>query len=90
MNEIRIRAGAHTHWKRKNGEGIVVDFATGNYFVLDEVGAFYWQCLVDHAHSVGELVDATLAEYEAERTEVTKNAQNFYDYVLRENIAEPV
>jgi hypothetical protein len=35
-----------------------------------------------------ELVEAALAEYEAEREDVAENVRNFCEYVLAEKLAE--
>ncbi len=89
INEAtRLKAGANTHWKLKNGEGVVVDFTTGNYFVLDEVCSFFWKQLMASPQSMPELVEAALAEYEAEREEVAENVRNFCEYLLAEKLAE--
>lgn len=86
--ETRLRAGENTHWKLKDGEGVVVDFTTGNYFVLDDVCSFFWRRMMEKPQTMGELVDAALEEYEAERGEVAENVKNFFEYVLSENLAE--
>ena len=84
----KLKAGANTHWKIKDGEGVVVDFTTGNYFVLDDVCSFLWQRLMQAPHSMPELVDAALEEYEADRGEVEENVKNFCQYVMSEKLAE--
>lgn len=84
---MRLRAGDNTHWKLKDGEGVVVDFTTGNYFVLDDVCSFFWKRLMEKPCSVDELVDAALEEYEASRDEVALNVQKFFEYVLSEKLA---
>jgi hypothetical protein len=86
----RIRAGGNTHWKLKDGEGVVVDFTTGNYFVLDDVCSFFWRQLMAKPQTMPELVSAALEEYEAERAEVAENVRNFCQYVLAEKLAETV
>jgi|GEM_PF-1435217 len=85
---MKLKAGSNTHWKLKDGEGVVVDFTTGNYFVLDEVCTFFWKKMMAKPQTMPELVDAALAEYDAERDEVAKNVRNFCEYVLAEKLAE--
>lgn len=85
---MKLQAGPNTHWKMKDGEGVVVDFTTGNYFVLDGVCSFFWKRLMDRPHSVSELVNAALEEYEADRDELTENVRNFFTYVMNEKLAE--
>jgi hypothetical protein len=86
--DTKLRAGDNTHWKLKDGEGVVVDFTTGNYFVLDDVCSFFWKRMMDKPHTMQELVEAALEEYEAERDEVAANVKNFCEYVLSEKLAE--
>lgn len=89
MNETtKLKAGANTHWKIKDGEGVVVDFTTGNYFVLDDVCSFFWRRLMDKPHSMPELVEAALEEYDAEREQLAENVKNFCEYVMSEKLAE--
>jgi len=67
---------------------VVVDFSSGNYFVLDEVCSFFWKQLMLKPHTMPDLVLAALAEYEADHAEVTENVRNFCEYILAENLAE--
>ncbi len=87
-DHIRLKAGSHTHWKVKDGEGVVVDFNTGNYFVLDDVCSFFWKQLLEKPRTIPELVSAALAEYDAEHDEVAENVRNFCEYVMAEKLAQ--
>lgn len=51
---------------------------------LNEVGAFIWNVLADRDMTEEELVDAVLAEYEADRTVVEKDVKSVLE-ILREN-----
>ncbi len=86
--QTKLQAGMNTHWKLKDGEGVVVDFTTGNYFVLDDVCAFLWKKLMNGPHTMPELVEAALDEYDAQPEEVSENVRNFCEYVLAEKLAE--
>lgn len=87
-DQTRLKAGNNTHWKLQDGEGVVVDFTTGNYFVLDDVCSFFWKKMMSSPQSMPDLIEAALAEYDAEREEVAENVRNFCEYVLTEKIAE--
>ena len=84
----KFRAGANTHWKLRNGEGVVVDFETGNYFVLDDVCSFFWHRLMEKPHSVSELVTATLEEYDVDPGEAAESVRRFCEYMTAEKLAE--
>jgi len=45
------------------GESVVLDFKSGMYYGLDEVGASIWK-LIAEPRTVGEICDALAAEYE--------------------------
>jgi len=49
-----------------DGETIVVDFVTGNYYSLDQTGATIWKLIEDSA-TVGEMVETLWAQYSAGR-----------------------
>ena len=54
---------------------------------LNEVGAFLWDRLPD-AENEAALVDAVLAEYEAERTAVEQDVSEFLDSLRKLNILD--
>ena len=45
------------------GEAVVLDFKSGMYYGLEEVGASIWK-LIAEPRTVGEICDALAAEYE--------------------------
>jgi len=47
------------------GEAAVLDFKSGMYYGLDEVGARIWK-LIAELRTVGEICDVILAEYDVE------------------------
>ena len=47
------------------GEAALLDFKSGMYYGLDEVGARIWK-LIAAPRTVGEICDALMAEYEVE------------------------
>ncbi len=47
------------------GEGAILDFKSGIYYGLDEVGARIWK-LIAEPRIVGEICDTILAEYDVE------------------------
>lgn len=48
-----------------NGETVILHFDSGNYFGLNDVGTLVWK-MIEQPHSVRELREAILREYEVE------------------------
>jgi hypothetical protein len=46
-----------------DGEVVILGFKSSSYYSLDQVGAFVWD-LVQQSHTVSELRDAILSEYD--------------------------
>jgi Coenzyme PQQ synthesis protein D (PqqD) len=47
------------------GEAAIIDFQSGSYYGLDEVGATIWK-LIAEPRTVSEICDAVVAEYEVD------------------------
>jgi hypothetical protein len=47
------------------GEATIIDFQSGSYYGLDEVGATIWK-LIAEPRTVSEICDAVVAEYEVD------------------------
>jgi hypothetical protein len=47
------------------GEAAIIDFQSGSYYGLDEVGATIWK-LIAEPRTVREICDAVVAEYEVD------------------------
>lgn len=47
------------------GEAAIIDFKSGSYYGLDEVGATIWK-LIAEPRTVSEICDAVVAEYEVD------------------------
>ena len=60
-----IRLNTQTISNDLQGEAIILQLETGNYFGLEGVGNFVWNCL-QSPRSVAEIRDAILNEYEVE------------------------
>ena len=46
-----------------DGEVVILGFASGSYYSLDQVGAFVWD-LLQHSRKVSDVRDAILSEYD--------------------------
>lgn len=52
-----------------DGEAVMINLASGNYYILDPIGAEIWT-YVERAASVGEIVDGISARYEGASAEI--------------------
>lgn len=68
-----------------DGEAVLLDLTTEQYFSLNEVGTVIWE-LLDGQHSVSELVDTITAEYEAERAEVENDVRDLLTALSSEGL----
>ncbi len=57
---------AEVLFQEVNGETVLLDLASENYFGLDEIGTRIWG-LLQAGSSVGETLETLLGEYEVER-----------------------
>ena len=53
-------------------------YDTNGLFVLNEIGAFIWDRL-EKFETTEEIVDAILEEYDAQRSEVTQDVEEFLE-----------
>jgi len=68
-------------------EEIILDLGSGVYYGLNEVGSRIWD-LVQKPISVGEIVDAVVSEYDAERTDCAKDICQFLAEMAEHGLLE--
>jgi hypothetical protein len=59
-----------------DGQAVIVMADTGQVTVLNEVGTRIWE-LVDGSHSLDEIIQAIMAEYEVTPEAAEQDTQNF-------------
>lgn len=72
-----------------DGETIVVDFVTGNYYSLDQTGATIWD-LIGASTTVGEIVDTLLRHYSASRETIEGAVAGLISQLEQEQLILPV
>ncbi len=60
-----------------DGQAVIVMADTGQVTVLNEVGTRIWE-LVDGSHSLNEIIQAIMAEYEVTPEAAEQDTQNFH------------
>jgi hypothetical protein len=68
-----------------DGEAVLLDLASEEYYSLNEVGSRIWE-LADGEHSVGDMVEAIVTDYDAERAQVEEDVLDLLDELSREGL----
>jgi|WetSurMetagenome_2_1015567.scaffolds.fasta_scaffold352435_2 hypothetical protein len=68
-----------------DGETVIVNLDSGNYYSLDKVGADVWECLVKD-FSVHRIIEAIASRYTGERENIEKTMYQFIDEMQQENL----
>lgn len=77
----RVRIAEDVVFRDLAGETVLLNLKTGVYFGLDAVGTAVWQ-LVEGGRSVGQILDALLAEYEVAERRCEADLVEFLDALL--------
>ena len=67
------------------GEMVLLNLATEEYYSLNEVGTRLWD-LTDGKRTVAEMIDTILREYEAERAGVTEDVLALFQELTDEGL----
>jgi len=79
LNEQEIAA------KVIDGEAIIINLATGNYYSMDNVGAFSWEKLAG-GHSLQEAATAISAHYEVLYEQALADVERLTTELLQESL----
>lgn len=68
-----------------DGEAVIIDFNTGNYYSLDDVGTAIWS-FIQQGASLSEILEGLAGRYEGERAKMESGLRNFLADLKRENL----
>ncbi len=68
-----------------DGEAVIIDFDTGNYYSLDEIGTEVWG-LIERSATVGDIRDGICTRYDGPRKEIERAVDEFVAELQRENL----
>lgn len=72
----RLRPASSVHTQRLGAEIVLLDFANGEYFALDEVGAVVWECMEnDVGASIREMAVALVAQYNVSHADALRDVR---------------
>ena len=74
--DTRVTIPEQVKYRDLDGEAVILELQTGQYFGLDEVGSTMWRRLEEHAH-VGTALGALHAEYEVSKDELERDLLEF-------------
>ena len=68
------------------GEKIILNFSKGNYYSLDEVGAFIWELLTTKPHSFEEIIEEVQENFDVDKTNCSSDIELLIQDLLKENL----
>jgi hypothetical protein len=72
-----------------DGESLIIDFETGIYYSLDQVGADIWEMLSKTAR-LDEIVEAIIQRYTGDPAEIENSIGSFLAEIQRESLIVPL
>lgn len=85
---FRVNTPTVTH-ETIDGEAVIINLDSGNYYSLVEVGSFIWG-LVEKGASANEVQDIVLQTYKVNATDVDRGVQDLLVQLQEENLIVPV
>ena len=85
---FRVNTPTVTH-ETIDGEAVIINLDSGNYYSLVDVGSFIWG-LVEKGASASEVQDVVLQTYQANATDVDRGVQELLVQLQQENLIVPV
>ncbi|HKY43058.1 MAG TPA: PqqD family protein [Pyrinomonadaceae bacterium] len=90
MNNQRFRVNTPTVTHETiDGEAVIINLDSGNYYSLVDVGSFIWG-LVEKGASASEVQDLVLQTYQADAMDVDRGVQELLAQLEQENLIVPV
>ena len=85
---FRINTPTVTH-ETIDGEAVIINLDTGNYYSLVDAGSFIWS-LVDKGASPSEVQDVILQTYQGDAQDVDRGVHELLAQLQQENLIVPV
>ena len=85
---FRVNTPTVTH-ETIDGEAVIINLDSGNYYSLVEVGSFIWG-LVEKGASANEVQNLVLQTYQGDATDIDRGVQELLAQLQQENLIVPV
>ncbi|HSE18861.1 MAG TPA: PqqD family protein [Pyrinomonadaceae bacterium] len=90
MNNQRFRVNTPTVTHETiDGEAVIINLDSGNYYSLVDAGSFIWG-LIEKGASPSELQNAILDTYEGDAGAVDRGVKHLLDQLQQENLIVPI
>lgn len=90
MNNQRFRVNTPTVTHETiDGEAVIINLDSGNYYSLVEVGSFIWG-LVEKGASASEVHNVILQTYQGDAQDIDRGVQELMAQLQQENLIVPV
>jgi hypothetical protein len=78
-SDTKITPHADVVWRLVEGEVVLLNVMSGQYYSLDAVGSSVWTMIPAEGITLGALRDAALAEFDATPAQVTEDLESFME-----------
>jgi hypothetical protein len=85
---FRVNTPTVTH-ETIDGEAVIINLDSGNYYSLVEVGSFIWG-LVEKGASASEVQNSVLQTYQGDAQDIDRGVQELLAQLQQENLIVPV
>lgn len=85
---FRVNTPTVTH-ETIDGEAVIINLDSGNYYSLVEVGSFIW-ALIEKGASASEVRNVVLQTYQGDATDIDRCVQELLAQLQQENLILPV
>ncbi|MEJ5198971.1 MAG: PqqD family protein [Anaerolineae bacterium] len=84
-SQATLTVPADVLFQRLGDEAVALNLASGKYYGFDDVATRMWTLLVAHGAAAPAL-DALLAEYEVERSQLERDLNAFIERLVRDGL----
>jgi hypothetical protein len=85
---FRVNTPTVTH-ETIDGEAVIINLDSGNYYSLVDVGSFIWG-LIETGASASEVQNRVLQSYQGDATDIDRGVQELLVQLQQENLIVPV
>jgi Coenzyme PQQ synthesis protein D (PqqD) len=85
---FRVNTPTVTH-ETIDGEAVIINLDSGNYYSLVDVGSFIWD-LVEKGASAGDVQNLVLQTYQGNATDIDRGVEELLAELQQENLIVPV
>jgi hypothetical protein len=81
-----LRAADDVAAKVIDGEAIIINLTTGNYYSTDQVGAVIWELIQQGRHNAEAIIASVTGRYDVARDQAQRDVQRLVEQLRHENL----